>query len=74
MRKRLKFGLFVAIGAMLVLLVTSENWLLAAVVGMGLGAITFLFVHAYPNDIAPPADRRHENTVRRRSAQRETLR
>ena len=74
MRKRTKFGLFVGFGAVLVLLITSENWLLAAAVGMGLGAVAFLFTHAYPNDIAPPADRRHENTVRRRSAQRETLR
>jgi hypothetical protein len=74
MRKRTKFGLFVGFGAVLVLLITSENWLLAAIVGMGLGAVAFLFTHAYPDDIAPPADRRHENTVRRRSAQRETLR
>jgi hypothetical protein len=34
----------------------------------------FLFVHAYPNDIAPPSDRRHENTQRRGALQRESLR
>lgn len=70
MRKRTKLGIYAALGAMTLLLVTESNWLLAAVVGMGLGAIVFIFTHSYPNDIAPPADRRHENTVRRRSAQR----
>ena len=74
MRKRTRFGLLVVLGALLVLLFTRENWLLAALVGMGLGATVFLFTHVYPHDIAPPADRRHENTQRRRSTQRETLR
>jgi hypothetical protein len=69
MRKRTKLGIYSAIGAMSVLLLAESNWLLAAVVGMGLGGIFFMFTHAYPNDIAPPSDRRHENTVRRRQAQ-----
>lgn len=74
MRKRTKFGFYVALGAIVVLVLANSNWLLAAVIGMGLGAVMFVFTHAYPNDIAPPSDRRHENTVRRRSAQRETSR
>lgn len=70
MRKRTKLGIYCAIGAMTLLLIAESNWLLAAVIGMGLGGIFFMFTHAYPNDIAPPSDRRHEATVRRRSAQR----
>ena len=75
MRKRTKLGIYAALGAMILLLAASSNWLLAAAVGMGLGAIVFIFTHAYPDDIAPPSDRRHENTVRRRTtAQRQTSR
>jgi hypothetical protein len=59
---------------MLVLVTGYENLPLAALVGMGVGAVFFVFLHAYPNDIAPPADRRHENTLRRRAAQRENSR
>lgn len=68
MRKRMKLGICAAFGAMVLLLAAESNPLLAAAVGMGLGAIVFIFTHAYPNDIAPPSDRRHENTVRRRTA------
>jgi zinc transporter ZupT len=74
MRKRTLFGICVVLGALLLVLLASSDWGLAAVVGMGLGAMIFMFVHAYPNDIAPPSDRRHENTQRRRALQRETLR
>jgi hypothetical protein len=70
MRKRTKLAIYTAIGAITLLLLAESNWVLAALVGMGLGGIVFVFTHSYPNDIAPPADRRHENTVRRRSAQR----
>lgn len=69
MRKRTLFGLLSGLGAAILTMVADSNWLLAAAVGVGLGAVVFIFIHAYPNDIAPPADRRHENTVRRRSAQ-----
>jgi hypothetical protein len=72
MRKRTVFGILSGLGAALLIVLAESNWLLAAVVGVGLGAVVFIFVHAYPHDIAPPADRRHENTVRRR--QRESLR
>ncbi|MBV9991874.1 MAG: hypothetical protein JOZ72_11345 [Alphaproteobacteria bacterium] len=68
MRKRTKLGICAALGAMVLLLAASSNPILAAVVGMGVGVIVFVFTHAYPNDIAPPSDRRHENTVRRRTA------
>jgi hypothetical protein len=69
MRKRTLLGTLSGLGAGTLTLLADSNWLLAGVVGVGLGAIVFIFIHAYPNDIAPPADRRHENTVRRRSAQ-----
>jgi hypothetical protein len=74
LRKRTKLGLCIALGGMLVVLTAYENLPLAALVGMAIGAVLFVFLHAYPNDIAPPADRRHENTLRRRTSQRETLR
>jgi hypothetical protein len=59
---------------MMLIVLADSNWWLAALVGVGLGAMVFTFVHAYPHDIAPPSDRRHENTQRRRAAQREGLR
>ena len=74
MRKRVLFAILAGLGAMLMVVFADSNWLLAAIVGVGLGAVVFTFVHAYPHDIAPPADRRHENTQRRRAAQRESLR
>ena len=74
MRKRVLFAILAGLGAMMMVVFADSNWLLAAIVGVGLGAVVFTFVHAYPHDIAPPADRRHENTQRRRAAQRESLR
>ena len=74
MRKRVLFAILAGLGAMLMVVFADSNWLLAALVGVGLGAVVFTFVHAYPHDIAPPSDRRHENTQRRRAAQRESLR
>jgi hypothetical protein len=73
MRKRTLFGILSGLGVALLVVFAESNWLLAAIVGVGLGAIVFVFVHAYPHDIAPPSDRRHENSVRRR-AQRDSLR
>lgn len=70
MRKRTKLAIYAALGAATLLLLAESNWILAAAVGMGLGGIVFMFTHSYPHDIAPPADRRHEATVRRRTAQR----
>ena len=68
MRKRTRWALLSAFATLGILLVTTENWLLAALVGIGIGTMIFIFTHAYPHDIAPPADRRHENTQRRRGA------
>ena len=74
MRKRVLFAILAGLGAMIMVVFADSNWLLAAIVGVGLGAMVFTFVHAYPHDIAPPSDRRHENTLRRRAAQRDSLR
>lgn len=74
MRKRTKLGIYSAIGAMTLLMFAESNWILAAVVGMGLGFLIWMFTHSYPNDIAPPSDRRHENTLRRRAAQQRQTR
>jgi hypothetical protein len=74
MRKRTLFAVLTGAGAMILIVLANSNWLLAALVGIGLGGVGFVFVHAYPHDIAPPSDRRHENTLRRRAAQRDSLR
>jgi hypothetical protein len=74
MRKRVLFAILAGLGAMIMVVLADSNWLLAAIVGVGLGGVVFTFVHAYPHDIAPPSDRRHENTLRRRAAQRDSLR
>ena len=55
------FGAVALIGA------AESDWLLAAIMGAGLGLTVAFVVHAYPNDIAPPADRRHEATQRRKA-------
>ena len=65
MRKRTMYAICAALGALLLLAVAESDWLLALITGAGLGLTVALVVHAYPNDIAPPADRRHEATQRR---------
>ncbi len=67
MRKLTAFGLTILLGAALAIFTAESNWLLAAFMGACLVATLWIFVHAYPADIAPPADRRHENTQRRRA-------
>jgi hypothetical protein len=74
MRKRTLFGILSGLGAMILVVLADSNSFLAAIVGAGLGALVFTLVHSYPHDIAPPSDRRHENTLRRRAAQRDSLR
>jgi hypothetical protein len=54
------------LGAVVLLACAESDWLLAAITGAGLGLTVALMVHAYPNDIAPPSDRRHENSQRRK--------
>jgi len=68
MRKRTKLGLYSALCATLLIWAASSNWPLAAAVGAGLGLLIFVFTHSYPHDIAPPSDRRHEATLKRRAA------
>ncbi len=74
MHKAIAFALCTALGALLLMLIANSNPGLAAAVGMGLGAMIFIFVQAYPDDLAPPSDRRHEQWERRRALQRESLR
>ncbi len=67
MKKAKVFGLTVLLGAGLAVALAESNLMLAAICGAFLVVTTWIFVHAYPGDIAPPADRRHENTQRRRA-------
>jgi hypothetical protein len=67
MRKLKVFGITVLLGAVFAVVFVESNWLLAAIIGALLVVTLWIFVHAYPHDIAPPADRRHENTQRRRA-------
>ena len=66
MRKRTMYLLCAVFGAVALLAVAESNWLLALITGAGLGLTVALMVHAYPGDIAPPSDRRHEATQRRK--------
>ena len=68
MRKRTMYSVCAILGAVLLVAVVESDWLLAAITGAGIGLTVALMVHAYPNDIAPPADRRHEATQRRLKA------
>lgn len=69
MRKRTWYGICAAFGAVALVASVESDWILAAIMGAGLGLTVAFMIHAYPNDIAPPSDRRHENTQRRRSLQ-----
>lgn len=66
-RKTKAFLVSVVLGAILAVAVVDENWPMAAIIGAVLVATVWIFVHAYPRDLAPPADRRHENTLRRKA-------
>lgn len=66
-RKTKAFWVSVILGAVLAVAVAEENWLMAAIIGAILMATLWVFVHAFPRDLAPPADRRHENTLRRKA-------
>jgi hypothetical protein len=68
MRKPTLYGISAAFGAVALTAVAESDWPLAALMGAGLGLTLALMIHAYPNDIAPPTDRRHENTQRRKGA------
>ncbi len=66
MRKRVAFGILMLLGMVLLVAVSESNWPLAAVMGVVLGAAVAVTIYAYPHDAAPPADRRHEASQRRR--------
>ncbi len=66
MRKRTMYALCAIFGAVALLALSESDWILAMVMGACLGLSVAFMVHAYPNDIAPPSDRRHEATQRRR--------
>ena len=66
MRKRFLYTVSAFLGAIALVAAVESNWLLAAIMGAGLGLAVALMTHVYPRDIAPPADRRHENTQRRK--------
>ena len=66
-RKTKAFWVSVILGAVLAVAVAEENWLMAAIIGAILMATLWVFVHAFPRDLAPPAGRRHENTQRRKA-------
>ncbi|HEX7727104.1 MAG TPA: hypothetical protein VF410_11165 [Rhizomicrobium sp.] len=69
-RKTKAFGISVLLGAILAVAVAEENWPMAAIVGAAVAVTLWIFAHAYPRDLAPPADRRHENTQRRKAGLR----
>jgi hypothetical protein len=68
MRKRTMYLISAVLGAVILVALAEGNFLLALITGAGLGLTVAFMVHAYPNDIAPPSDRRHEATQRRRGA------
>lgn len=69
MRKRMVFAIFMFLGMVLLVAVAESNWFLAAIIGALIGGFIAFALHAFPRDAAPPADRRHEATQRRRREQ-----
>jgi hypothetical protein len=69
MRKRFVFGISMFLGMILLVAVAESNWFLAAIMGVLLGATVAIVIFSYPKDAAPPSDRRHEATQRRRREQ-----
>jgi hypothetical protein len=69
MRKRIVFGISMFLGMVMLVAWAESNWFLAGVLGLMLGATIAIAIFAFPHDAAPPADRRHENTQRRRREQ-----
>jgi hypothetical protein len=69
MRKRMVFAIFMFVGMVLLVALAESNWFLAAIMGVVLGGFIAFALFAFPHDAAPPADRRHEATQRRRRDQ-----
>ncbi len=68
MRKGVLYVVSAFVGAIGLAAPAVGDFLLAALTGAGLGLAFAFMCHAYPDDIAPPADRRHQNTQRRKAA------
>jgi hypothetical protein len=68
MRKRFLYTICAFFGAVALVAAAESDWLWAALMGACVGITVALVAHSYPRDIAPPADRRHEATQRRRGA------
>jgi hypothetical protein len=68
MRKRFLYTVCAFFGAIAAVAAVESDWLWAAIMGALIGVTVALTAHAYPRDIAPPADRRHEATQRRKGA------
>ena len=66
MRKRFLYTVCAFFGAVALVAGAESDWLWAAIMGAFLGITVALVAHSYPHDIAPPADRRHEATQRRK--------
>jgi hypothetical protein len=69
MRKRVVFGISMFLGMVTLVAWAESNWFLAAILGLMLGATVAVALFAFPTDAAPPADRRHEATQKRRREQ-----
>jgi len=69
MRKRVVFGVFMFLGLVLLVALAESNWFLAAIMDVVMGGFVAMALFAFPRDAAPPADRRHEATQRRRREQ-----
>ncbi|HEY0106515.1 MAG TPA: hypothetical protein VGB91_10555 [Rhizomicrobium sp.] len=67
MRKSTVFAVCATLGAVLAVYLSESDWVMAAITGAALGLSTALFVYVYPADAAPPADRRHEASMRRKA-------
>jgi hypothetical protein len=68
MRQSALYIVFAFLGAIILVAAVDSDWLVAAGIGAALGVLAAFVVHIYPHDIAPPADRRHEATQRRKGA------
>ena len=66
MRKRFLYTVCAFFGAIAAVAAAESDWLWAAIMGALVGLTFAVTVHAYPHDIAPPSDRRHEATQRRK--------
>ena len=72
MRKRIVFAIFMFLGMVLLVSAAESNWFMAAIMGVVMGGFLAFALYAFPHDAAPPADRRHEATQRRRREQART--